>query len=90
MVCPSIQFRLPCIPRTTSYGCQVVHWDPLNAKRSCSPKLDAGDYFPGLSNLIVRRYGVLKIIVYLNYDFLRPIVGLRNSTPVYMLHAELR
>ena len=38
---PCIQFRLPCTPRTTFYGCQIVHWDPLNAKRRC-PKNGMG------------------------------------------------
>ena len=31
---PGIQFRLPC-NQDNFYGCQIVHWDPLNAKRSC-------------------------------------------------------
>ena len=32
---PGIQFRLPCTPapRTIFHGCQIVHWDPLDAKQ---------------------------------------------------------
>ena len=37
---PGIQFRLPCTPpppppRTIFHGCQIVHWDPLDAKQRC-------------------------------------------------------
>ena len=35
---PGIQLRLPCTPRTIFHGCQIVHWDPLNAKRKCPQK----------------------------------------------------
>ena len=28
-------------PRTIFYGCQIVHWDPLNAKRRC-PQINFG------------------------------------------------
>ena len=38
MYYPGIQFRLPCTPRTIFHGCQIVHWDPLNAKRRCPQK----------------------------------------------------
>ena len=38
---PGIQFRLACTPRTIFHGCQIVQWDPLNAKLSC-PKKDVG------------------------------------------------
>ena len=36
-----IQLRLPCTPAPEDnfHGCQIVHWDPLNAKRSCSKKI---------------------------------------------------
>ena len=42
-VYPGNQFKLPCAPppRTFLHGCQIVHWDPLNAKRSC-PKQKIG------------------------------------------------
>ena len=33
---PGIQLSLPCTPlRTICHECQIVHWDPLNAKRRC-------------------------------------------------------
>ena len=39
---PGIQFRLPCTPRTSFHGCQIVHWDPLDAKRRCPKKFGLG------------------------------------------------
>ena len=41
IVYPAIQLRLPCTPpppRTNFHGCQIVHWDPLDAKRRCPQK----------------------------------------------------
>ena len=35
---PGIQFRLPCTPGTIFHGCQIVLWDPLDAKRRCPKK----------------------------------------------------
>ena len=39
---PGIQFRLPCTPRTIFHGCQVVYWDPLDAKQRCPKKIGLG------------------------------------------------
>ena len=33
---PGANFDLPCTPpRTIFHGCQIVHWDPRNAKNFC-------------------------------------------------------
>ena len=37
-IVPGIQSRLPCTPRTIFHGRQIVHWDPLDAKRRCPQK----------------------------------------------------
>ena len=39
---PGIKFRLPCTPRTIFHGCQIVYWEPLNAKRMCPQKILVG------------------------------------------------
>ena len=37
-----IQLKLPCTPRTIFDGCQIVHWEPLDAKRRCPQKNGMG------------------------------------------------
>ena len=70
---PGIQFKFPCTPRTLTHGCQIVHWDLLNAKQSCPQKnfgMGFVKYMVSMATpyMVIENGGSLQIQSYLGFN----------------------
>ena len=76
LLMPRMQFRLPCTPRTVSHGCQIVYWDPVNAKQISPQKYFGIDY--------VKLHGLHGNPLYGSSEWGRPTKAILSSVSLIL------